>query len=152
MQILYHGSYTIVEKPEIREGKYNKDFGKGFYCTILKAQAIKWAKKYSTSMLNVYQYVENKKLKVKEFTLMSDEWLDFIVKSRAGEAHNYDIVIGPMANDQIYNYINEYINGNITREAFWDLAKFSYPTHQIVFCTDDALKTIKFVKSEKINK
>ena len=48
MQIVYHGSYCKVEHPEIKEGKYSKDFGVGFYCTILEEQAIKWAKKYDT--------------------------------------------------------------------------------------------------------
>ena len=50
MQIVYHGSYCKVEHPEIKEGKYSKDFGVGFYCTILEEQAIKWAKKYDTQL------------------------------------------------------------------------------------------------------
>ena len=69
-----------------------------------------------------------------------------------GIPHNYDIVIGAMANDQIYNYIEDFIAGVITREQFWVLAKFKYPTHQICFATETSLKCLKFVESEKLSK
>ena len=150
MQIIYHGSYCEVQEPEIREGKYTKDFGVGFYCTILEEQAIKWAKKYDTPIINKYEYEENKELKIKEFTVMTEEWLDFIIDSRNGIKHDYDIVIGAMADDQVYNYITDLMSGTITREAFWELAKFRHPTHQIAFCTEKSLKCIKFIESEKI--
>lgn len=57
-------------------------------------------------------------------------------------------MIGAMADDQIYNYVSDYIDGVITREQFWALARFKYPTHQIVFCTDAAMKTFQI--SDKI--
>lgn len=75
---------------------------------------------------------------------MTEEWLDFIINCRNGIKHKYDIVIGAMADDQVYNYITDLISGEITREAFWELAKFKHPTHQIALCTDNALKCIKF--------
>ena len=150
MQIVYHGNYCKVEEPKILENKYTKDFGKGFYCTILKEQAIKWANKYDTKIINLYEYHENNNLKIKEFTVMTEEWLDFIISSRNGEEHDYDIVIGAMADDQIYNYITDLLKGEITREAFWELAKFRHPTHQIAFCTEEALKTLKFIGIEEI--
>ena len=75
---------------------------------------------------------------------MSDEWLDFVVASREGKPHDYDIVIGAMADDQIYNYISDYVRGVISREQFWVLAKFKHPTHQIAFCTAAALNCITF--------
>ena len=150
MQIVYHGSYCKVEHPEIKEGKYSKDFGVGFYCTILEEQAIKWAKKYDTPMINKYEYNEDSKLKIKEYTLMTEEWLDFIISCRSGKKHDFDIVIGAMADDQVYNYITDLMAGNITRAAFWELAKFRHPTHQIALCTDNALKCIKFIDAEEL--
>lgn len=149
-QIVYHGSYCEIVHPEIKQGKYTKDFGKGFYCTILEEQARKWANKYETPIINVYEYDENPNLKIKEFTIMTEEWLDFIINCRSGKKHEYDIVIGAMADDQVYNYVTDLTAGNITREAFWELAKFRHPTHQIAFCTKEALETIKFIKSIKI--
>lgn len=144
-QIIYHGSYCKVDFPKIMHGKYTKDFGTGFYCTILEEQAEKWARKYSTPVVNQYEYNENSKLNIKEFVVMTEEWLDFIIKCRNGEQHDYDIVIGAMADDQVYNYITELMEGVITREAFWELAKFRHPTHQIAFCTEQSLSCIKFV-------
>ena len=140
MQIIYHGSYCEVKNPELKSGKYSKDFGTGFYCTILEDQAIKWAQKYETPIVNKYEYEENQSLKIKEFTLMTEEWLDFIINCRSGKKHNYDIVIGAMVDDQIYNYITDLMSGAITRSAFWELAKFRHPTHQIAFCTTKALQ------------
>lgn len=150
MQIIYHGSYCEVKDPELKSGKYSKDFGTGFYCTILEDQAIKWAQKYETPIVNKYEYEENPSLKIKEYTLMTEEWLDFIINCRSGKKHNYDIVIGAMADDQIYNYITDLMSGAITRSAFWELAKFRHPTHQIAFCTTKALQCIKFIGTDKI--
>lgn len=81
---------------------------------------------------------------------MTEEWLDFIVNCRNGIKHDYDIVIGAMADDQIYNYISDYINGVLTKEQFWVLAKFKYPTHQINFCTQQALECLTFKRSEEV--
>ena len=150
MQVIYHGSNQIIEKPSIIRTKFNKDFGDGFYCTILEEQAIKWAKKYDNGVVNLYEYNENPELKIREFTIMSEEWLDFIINSRNGQTHDYDIVIGAMADDQVYNYINDYLENKITREAFWELAKFNHPTHQIAFCTPQALKCIKYIDSKEV--
>lgn len=151
MQIIYHGSYKKIETPELVENKYTKDFGPGFYCAILENQAERWAKKFNTPIVNVYEYQENTKLKIKEFSVMTEEWLDFIINSRNGIQHDYDIVIGAMADDQVYNYITDLLNGVITRSAFWELAKFKHPTHQIAFCTKEALKCIKFIEAKEIS-
>lgn len=151
MQIVYHESNIIVDSPTIISGKFTKDFGDGFYCTVIEEQAKRWALKYDNSIVNIYEYNENKNLKIKEFTLMTEEWLDFIISCRAGIKHDYDIVIGAMADDQVYNYISDLINGDITREAFWQLAKFNHPTHQIAFCSDKSLECLNFVKGKEVN-
>lgn len=149
---LYHGSNQIVDEPEIRIARYNKDFYYGFYCTLIKEQAIKWATRYqSTGYLNEYSYTENPELKIKKFESMTEEWLDFIADCRLGKAHDYDIVEGPMANDTIFNYVQDFIDGNISRAAFWELAKFKKPTHQISFHTARALTTLKFEKGYEVN-
>ncbi len=148
MMTVYHGGYQAVEDPEIRVGRNTKDFGNGFYCTIIKEQAERWARRYQTKVVSVYDVRLNANLNIKEFANMSEEWLDFIVSCRSGKDHDYDVVIGAMADDQIYNYVSDYIDGSITREQFWALAKFKYPTHQIVFCTDAALKCLEYRECE----
>lgn len=147
---VYHGSYTTVEKPQIVPGRYTKDFGSGFYCTQLKQQAERWAGKFDTPQVNVYEYKLVDGLKVLEYAEMTDGWLDFVVACRDGQQHEYDIVIGPMADDQIYNFLSDFIRGVITREQFWVLAKFKYPTHQIAFCTETSLTCITFKKAYSV--
>lgn len=144
LMTVYHGGYMPVEQPEIREGRNTKDFGTGFYCTVIKEQAQRWAKRYDSKIVSIYEVRLNSKLNIKEFKDMTEEWLDFIVACRSGKKHDYDIVIGAMANDQIYNYVSDYIEGAITREQFWVMAKFKYPTHQINFCTEQALQCLKY--------
>lgn len=149
---VYHGNYTAIEKPAIIKGKNTKDFGIGFYCTIIREQAERWAKRYNTPTVNTYTVRLDTSLNLLEFKDMSEEWLDFIINCRHGIPHDYDIVIGAMANDQIYNFIADYIDGIITREQFWAMARFKYPTHQINFCTPAALKCLEYVTSEVITK
>lgn len=147
---IYHGGYQVVETPQIIEGEFVKDFGNGFYCTEIKGQAARWSKRYPTPVVSIYDYQENPSLKVLHFKEMTEEWLDFIVDCRNNIKHDYDIVIGAMADDQIYNYISDYINGVLTREQFWVLAKFKYPTHQINFCSPQALGCLTFKGSEEV--
>lgn len=114
--IVYHGTSVEVRVPEIRAGKFTKDFGEGFYCTVIKEQAERWAMRKSTPVVSYYEYEAIDNLNILYFEEMTDQWLDFIVDCRRGISHNYDIVIGAMANDQVFNYINDYIDGIIIRE------------------------------------
>ncbi len=145
--IVYHGSQQIVKNPEIRIAQYHKDFYYGFYCTLFEEQAKRWAVRYNGhGIVNEYRYKLNDSMKILKFTEMTEEWLDFIAACRLGTSHDYDIVEGPMANDTIFNYVQNFVDGKISREAFWALAKFKNPTHQISFHTTKALTTLKFLK------
>lgn len=147
--ILYHASGEIVEFPEIRKGKYGKDFSWGFYCTEDYEQARRWARRNrATPTINIYDFVINNDLHILRFSEMTDEWLSFISSCRAGGIHDYDIVEGPMADDTVWNYVNDFLSGDISRTAFWELAKFKYPTHQISFHTLKALDCLKYERSE----
>ncbi|MGP1576817.1 MAG: DUF3990 domain-containing protein [Treponema sp.] len=102
--ILYHGSKEIVKTPEIRILRYSKDFYFGFYCTLMREQAKRWAVRFSgKGMMNEYEYVQNLSLKTLNFPEITEEWLDFMIDCRTGKSHAYDIVEGPMANDTIAN-------------------------------------------------
>lgn len=148
-RLLYHGSMKVVSEPEIRITKFNKDFYFGFYCTILKEQAERWATRFGNDgYISIYEYTENPGLKVLRFKEMTEDWLDFIAACRLGKPHMYDIVEGPMANDTIFNYVQGFVDGRISRSAFWELAKFKKPTHQISFHTIAALQTIKYIGKE----
>ena len=145
---LYHGSNVVVERPQVLVSGFYKDFGFGFYCTNIEKQARKWALvKRGCSIVSVYTYQPSDSLNVLSFPEMTDEWLDFVVACRRGVKHDYDIVDGPMADDQIWDYVEDFMDGSISREAFWVLAKFKYPTHQIVFCTQRALDSISYISN-----
>lgn len=149
--IIYHGSNVEVAHPRILQNGFYKDFGYGFYCTNFEKQAKRWAiTRNGKSIVNRYQYHDDPTLKKLSFHKMTDEWLDFVAACRNGKEHGYDIVEGPMADDQIWNYVENFLSGKISREIFWGLVKFDYPTHQIVFCTQDALKTLTFERSEEL--
>lgn len=149
--IVYHGSNVEVAVPRILQNGFYKDFGYGFYCTNYEKQAKRWAMtKKGESVINRYEYELCMDLKILSFDNMTDEWLDFVAKCRMGIEHNYDIVEGPMADDQIWNFVEGFIDGRIPRKAFWELVKFNYPAHQIVFCTEEALKTLTFKGSDRL--
>ena len=149
---LYHAGKEVVEYPEIRKTRYTKDFSWGFYCTNKIDQAKRWAQRGGgQGIINEYEYAPNDDLSILRFEEMTDEWLDFIAECRAGKIHSFDIVEGPMANDTVWNYVNDFIQGTITREQFWVLAKFKYPTHQISFHTLRALECLTFIGSEAVD-
>ena len=145
---LYHGSNVVVKKPKVLTNGFYKDFGYGFYCTNLEKQAQRWAlTRRNKHVVNIYSYMPDSTLKILNFNEMTDEWLEFVVNCRRGLEHEYDIVEGPMADDTIWDYIESYVDGTISKEAFWVLVKFKYPTHQIVYCTERALATLHFQRS-----
>lgn len=146
-QLLYHGGKGIIDRPRIIISKETKDFGQGFYCTMIKEQAQRWARRQRTPTVNVYSLLIDRELDILEFKMMSDEWLDFIAACRGGKRHSHDIVIGSMANDQVYNFVSDFLDGIITREQFWTMARFKYPTHQIAFCTEASIKCLHFEKA-----
>ena len=133
--LLYHGSGVEVIYTEIRMTRYTKDFSWGS----------------AAGVINVYKYIENPELNILKFPEMSDEWLDFIAKCRSGESHPYDIVEGPMADDTIWDFVNGFMTGKISRSVFWEYAKFKHPTHQISFHTINALRSLIFERSEQIH-
>lgn len=70
---VYHGGYVAVERPEIRIGRNTKDFGNGFYCTIIKEQAQRWAKRYDTKVVSIYDVCMDANLRIKEFKEMTEQ-------------------------------------------------------------------------------
>lgn len=148
-RLIFHGSNVEVSIPRILQNGFYKDFGYGFYCTEIEKQAIRWAiTKRGASIVSKYSFVRNDNLNALSFPAMSDSWLDFVAECRTGKEHTFDIVEGPMADDQIWNYVEDFLDGQISRTAFWELAKFTHPTHQIVFCTEKSLETLHFEGSD----
>jgi hypothetical protein len=123
---LYHGSLTSFDNVDIKNGLPYKDFGKGFYTSFVRSHAEKLAirnkkrmkdryKKDMFSYLYIYQmdFCVLSKLNVKKFDYADEEWMLFVLANRKSntKSHNYDMVIGPTANDDIVNIIDTYFDG-----------------------------------------
>jgi hypothetical protein len=157
--IIYHGSYEEIVKSDLSKSVPNKDFGRGFYTTKKREQAEIWARRrgehHGTSgFVSDFDFNENaffdNNYKTLRFTGYTEEWFDFVVSNRnrkiALPVHDYDIVEGPVADDDIFNRIDNYLNGKISKKDFLaDLAQFP-DSHQICFCTVKSLHSIERVK------
>ena len=129
---------------------YKMSYNLKYYWIALR-QAIRWANRgIGEPIINFYEYEPNESLNILKFPEISDEWLDFIAKCRSSVTHNYDIVEGPMADDTVWNYVNDFLTGRISRKQFWVLAEFKHPTHQISFHTLSALDCLTYKKSEVV--
>lgn len=111
--ILYHGSFVVVNQPDLVHSRKNVDFGKGFYVTPIFEQAEKWCNRFKRrgkeGVVSRYTFDEEacKDLNVLKFDAYSEEWLDFILNCRSGQdGTNYDLVIGGVANDKVFNTVN----------------------------------------------
>ncbi|GHT46681.1 hypothetical protein AGMMS49965_24390 [Bacteroidia bacterium] len=159
---VYHGGLVEIEKIDLSQSRLNRDFGAGFYVTNIQEQAEFWARRkgqrhgtkgYVTEFTfyeNAYKHYE---LKVLRFDGYTEDWLDFVVMNRNPEvaepAHEYDIVEGPVADDDITQRIDAYLEGAVTKEKFLDELKFARPTHQICFCTTRSLQMLEHAKKKK---
>lgn len=156
--ILYHGSYLEIREPDLKHSRPNVDFGRGFYTTPLYEQALKWCEKFKRrnrkGIISYYQFDESAydTLKILQFDSYSDEWLDFILVCRGGkDVSNYDIVIGGVANDKVFNTVELYFDGLIDKKEAIRRLRFEKPNRQICFRTERALaEYLHFERSEQL--
>ena len=154
--ILYHGTNAPFETIDLTRSKPNKDFGRGFYLSAEKEQAMEMAKakvdqlESGTPTVMVYEVDMPKmdELKVLRFDDYSEEWAKFILLNRnnasGNPAHDYDIVIGPIANDrvgvQLWRYETQAIDlPTLVR----NLQYMKGVTIQYYFGTECAIKLLK---------
>ncbi len=153
--ILYHGSYLKIAAPDLTHSRPNVDFGRGFYVTPLYEQAAKWCHKFKRrgkdGMISRYSFDENRRftLKTLEFASYSEDWLDFILTCRSGKDNtDYDLVIGGVANDKVFNTVELFFDGLIDKTEAINRLRYEKPNLQICFRTEKALKLLHFEGSE----
>lgn len=154
--ILYHGSYLEISKPELSYSRPNVDFGRGFYVTPLHDQAVKWCGKFKRrgkdGIISRYSFDEDRKseLNILEFFSYSEAWLDFILNCRSGQdTTEYDLVIGGVANDRVFNTVELFFDGLIDRTEAIRRLRYEKPNLQICFRTEKALGLLHFEGSER---
>lgn len=161
---IYHGSTFRVEKPNLEILNYRTDFGKGFYTTTDMDQAKRWAKIKKGRLerterneelhqyINVYEYKEDKNLNILNFTEATEEWLKFVYKNRQSDelVHQYDIVIGPVADDNLYQVLVNYENGVYDMEETIKRLKTYLLSNQISFHTLKSLECVKYIETIEV--
>lgn len=155
--ILYHGSDLEIQKPDLEHSRDNVDFGRGFYTTPVYEQASKWCGKFKRrgkdGIVSCYQFSEEymHDLKVLQFDSYSEEWLDFILNCRKGtDSTEYDIVIGGVANDKVFNTIELFFEGLIDKKEAIKRLRYEKPNLQICFRTEKALRCLIFEGSDRL--
>lgn len=158
---LYHGSYCEIRNPDISYSRDSLDFGRGFYLTDIKRQAIEWVDRFIRRgkfwCINIYNInldELNTIYKIKKFDSYDMEWLDFILDCRNGSKRylNYDVIIGGIADDKVYNTIELYEFELITKDEALNRLKYHKPNNQICITNQEILDIyLKFNSCEVIN-
>ena len=156
--IIYHGSNVTVEEPKILTPNRYLDFGAGFYTTTNYDQALNFAgkvtmrKKCGRSTVNIYELDESifENVNVLNFDSADEAWLDFVSDNRSGidRTAGYDLICGPVANDDVYQTFILYSTGVYTKEQTIEALKIKKLYNQYVFTTDRALSFLTFKEAK----
>lgn len=152
---LYHGTNVDFDVIDLTKSNKYKDFGQGFYLTDIRSQAEELAAKKSRlfggyPVIQEYEFDESllsgAELKVLKFDKPSTEWAEFIFKNRNRDnnfTHDYDIVIGPIANDGVAYLLGRYEEGTLTIEELSDKLDYKKLNSQYFYGTNKSLKYLK---------
>ena len=167
--LLYHGSNTDIRSIDLAMCRPYKDFGRGFYLTELKDQAEKMAKRVAkiyggTPIVNVYEitdsFFEKADLNICKFSdTPSEEWARFVMNNRSRSFtdysnsecnldNKYDIVVGPVADDDMAMLFRQYQNEIITFENLISGMTFRKTTNQYSFHTERSIALLRKVGVE----
>ena len=150
---LYHGSNVVARTPDVSHSRKGLDFGPGFYTTTNLEQAVRFSKKVAMKrdghpIVSIYDFDDTSlaDLKVKVFDGPDREWLDFVIANRRGKWAGpvYDMVIGPVANDDMYGTISLFESGFYSEEEALDHLKMKKLFNQYVFVSEKAVRRIVF--------
>ena len=155
---LYHGTNVEFDERDLSQSNKYKDFGRGFYVTDIRSQALELAQKRAVRdggypVLQEYEFDENyladPNLKVLHFNGPTKDWADFIYKNRSRKMsfnHDYDIVFGPIADDGVAYLLDRYEEGSFTLEELARELEYKDLNSQCFFGTEKAVSLLKRVK------
>lgn len=161
MTRLYHGSNVAIENIDLSRSKRGKDFGQGFYLNANADQAMEMATRTTRFLnegeptLSCFEFDEDEApkngLNIKIFPDYSEEWAEFVVMNRKNntdtQAHSYDIVIGPIADDTVGVQIRRFIMGYLSASALVDELRFRGDhAIQYFFGTTKAVELLKHIE------
>lgn len=157
--LLYHGSLVIIKEPDLSFSKGRRDFGKGFYLTSSLEQAVKWAKRnmrinnLDKGYVSIYEFDEKALIKTKVFSNANRDWLQFVVDNRLQKKLNneFDLIVGPVADDQAYNTIILYEDGIIDEDYAIRKLMSEKLYDQYLFRTQKALSYLKYTNYMEVS-
>lgn len=153
---LYHCSNMYFDKIDLSKSKPNKDFGRAFYLSE-HADEIKPVGKAKVLLhggeFTMLEYEFDEKLlsdgtlRVLRFDAYTSDWAEFIFANRDFKqnfSHNYDVVYGPIANDNVGEQIRKFRSLRIPLSQFLEELKYAKGiTYQYSFCTEKAINYLK---------
>lgn len=153
---LYHGSNVAIDVIDLSKSRPGKDFGKGFYLSADKQQAMEMAESKvaflgGEPIVTEFEFDEisitSGDLKVKTFHAYTEEWAKFVFDNRENYSdtpiHDFDIIYGPIANDKVGAQIRNFKNGSIDLDELMHRIKYlKGVTFQYYFGTEAAIKTL----------
>lgn len=155
--IVFHGSSLLVSAPDLKHSRSKLDFGRGFYVTPIKMQAVGFSQRFKLygkpGAVSCYRLDEAAfhDLKYLEFSDYNESWLDFISRCRRGEDDSdFDIVSGGIADDRVFNALTLYWDGVDEKTVCLKKLRYEKPNWQICLRTKMALEYLKFVGGEEV--
>lgn len=154
---LYHASTVVIEKPDVLHSRNKLDFGRGFYLTSIREQAVRYAERFirrgKEAFINEYELdEETPDFIIKEFASYDEDWIDYVAVCRKGQQpeQKYDAVSGGVANDKIFNTVDLYFTGVITKDEALGRLKYEKPNHQLCIMNGQLLnRHLHFIKAER---
>lgn len=154
---IYHTSNLVVSEPDVYHSRGHLDFGEGMYLTFLEKQARDYGQRFirrgEPAIMNIYEFSDEIiGFKRKFFPEYDGEWLDYVAACRKGLPHEqYDIIEGGIADDQVFDNVDLYLQGIYTREQALDQLRWKKPNHQICITSQLVVERyLKFVESVKL--
>ena len=159
---LYHGGLTEVKTPRIMATDHIGDFGTGFYTTTDLEQARRFVAtkcdrcRKTQGVVSYFEvpddFLKTQELKIRIFRKADEKWARFVEANRrdVDYRHEYDIVYGPVANDQVYASFALYESELIDFSELLNRLKVRKLTDQVLFHTEKALSLLKYAGSEVV--
>lgn len=154
---LYHGSNQIIQNPDLVHSREDIDFGVGFYLTCDPNMAKKWAATRVNAILNIFS-LDIEDLNIYHFQL-DKEWLDYVKACRLYSANDcdilsrynqYDVLIGPTADDKLYDTVQQYLDGELAAETAVEYLNVAGFSEQVVLKTRKAIEQLTFISSKEL--
>ncbi len=155
--LIYHASDTVVDSPDTIHSRSNLDFGRGFYATVIRGQAERYAQRFIVrkrkGFLNIYEYNPVSDLDILQFDAYNEQWLDFVAACRMGRDiyKKYDVICGGIANDRVFNTLDLYFSNQMSKEEALKRLVFEKPNQQLCFTNQVTIdRCVTFIEYKEL--